>query len=110
MSQRIDQIAEVIKIITAEIDNLFEQGRTEVYEEESYAIMQQAFASVAQKYNLKESTIRDKCTRQIDLTSEMFCKKLVEHVTGNRSLNIHLKNYKCDKDTDAYVDFMVPVR
>ncbi len=101
MSKMVDQIADVVKRAKDEIlDEISKHG--DIKTEDAVDIVKRQFKSVAGKYNVNESTIRDKCTRQMSMSTEEFAQQVVDHLTGKNQklVNSMLDNCKNERGND----------
>lgn len=71
----------------------FDEG---IKEEDAYKRIKESFKDVAKDLNIEESTVRDKCTRQLGITTEEFCKLVIDYMTGKNDEfeNVILRNAK----------------
>ena len=104
MSKMVDQIIDVIqgtkKEVLKKISNNVNQDITQ---EEAVNIVKEQFRTVAEKYNVQESTVRSKCTRELTMVTEEFANAVIEYITrkNNVLLNAILNNCKCTKGDDS---------
>ena len=106
MSDRIDQISEVVKELEILINNSFKNEDEDFFlpKEDVKEFLSKAFKNVSYRHHIEESTVKDKCTRQIDCDMNTFFSEVIDHITGGSKLSNRVKNHKCTGDTDKAID------
>lgn len=101
MSKRVEQILQVVEAVKSELGTLLEQFDC-VSNEEVREILKKSFSNVANKNGIAESTVRDKCTRQIGCDTNIFFDEVIDNLIGGKKLANRVKKYSCsDCDDDV---------
>jgi len=105
MSKMVDHVIDVIRGAKNDIlTDISKNGG--VKEEDAVNIVKKQFRIVAGTYNVKESTIRSNCTREITMTTEEFASAVVQQITGlsNDLLEKIVQNCKDNRGNDNKVN------
>ncbi|MDF2543409.1 MAG: hypothetical protein K0S47_3127 [Herbinix sp.] len=82
MSKYADQIIRVIEIMKTEVYRITDNGE-EVSSEEIHDITRDAFKETAKEFDVTESTIESKCTRDMGISAEEFYGLVRDYLIGN---------------------------
>lgn len=106
MSKRIAQIKDVVDEINKEVNKRLVNPGDFVSNQEIRDMTKKAFANVAGKYGVSESTVRDKCTRQIGTDTDTFFCEIVDSITGGQKLKNRIRKYACSDYDDNVLNVM----
>lgn len=108
MSQYVDQIICVVRELTNDINHRLETD--EQYKtmglpmEEVDAITRKAFKHCAAKFSVTESTVRNKCTRQMSIDTATFYQLVKDFIVDkNQTLVEKMVTYCPSDDSEVYI-------
>jgi virulence-associated protein VapD len=104
MSQKIKDACDVCRDLKQSILNDLDNGIERTLDDVD-ALTRAGFKSVAGKRKVKESTIRDHCTRQLDMNAKEFYDSLKDCISSqDNTLFNKLVSHACDIDDDYEID------
>ena len=103
MSQCAEEIISVVRELKGIILSKLDNGE-EVSTDELDDLTREAFQKTNIQFGVKESTVRDKCTRQIDATTKDFYKLVSDYLLGvNKNLEQKVIAYCKSTDDPANI-------
>ncbi len=103
MSQYAEEIISVVRELKEIILTKLDNGE-EVSTEELDGFTREAFQKTNIQFGVKESTVRDKCTRQIEVTTKEFYKLVSDYLLGlNKDLEDKVVDYCKFSDDPANI-------
>lgn len=103
-SRRITEILIVAEKMKANLTAAIDTPDGTISMADARAILRKTYAETAAAAGLSESTIRDKCTRQIDCSADTFFEELMDYYFSGRKLAERLKKYSCNPADDACIE------
>lgn len=98
MSKRVEQITQVVDEVKKQLGSKLIDMDDYISNEEVEKILQNSFSIVATKNNVQESTIRSKCTREIEYDTSTFFKEVIDNIIGGNKLINRVKKFSCSGD------------